>query len=35
MGAMIDFKRPDGSACKGYLADAGSGGIVVIRVVRG
>jgi len=33
MGSMIDFKRPDGSACKGYLADAGSGkpGIVVIQ----
>ena len=33
MGSMIDFKRPDGSSCKGYLADAGSGkpGIVVIQ----
>ena len=33
MGSMIDFKRPDGSACKGYLAEAGSGkpGIVVIQ----
>jgi carboxymethylenebutenolidase len=33
MGGMIDFKRPDGSACKGYLAEAGNGkpGIVVIQ----
>ena len=33
MGSMIDFKRPDGSGCKGYLADAGGGrpGIVVIQ----
>ncbi len=33
MGGMIDFKRPDGSACKGYLAEAGVGkpGIVVIQ----
>ena len=33
MGSMIDFKRPDGSSCKGYLADAGSGkpGVVVIQ----
>jgi len=33
MGATIDFKRPDGSACKGYLAEAGNGkpGIVVIQ----
>jgi carboxymethylenebutenolidase len=33
MGSMIDFKRPDGSACKGYLAEAGKGkpGIVVIQ----
>jgi carboxymethylenebutenolidase len=33
MGSMIDFKRPDGSTCKGYLAEAGSGkpGIVVIQ----
>ena len=23
MGSMIDFKRPDGSTCKGYLAEAG------------
>ncbi|MCX7360734.1 MAG: dienelactone hydrolase family protein, partial [Alphaproteobacteria bacterium] len=23
MGSMIDFKRPDGSSCKGYLAEAG------------
>jgi hypothetical protein len=22
MGSMIDFKRPDGGTCKGYLADA-------------
>ena len=31
--AMIDFKRPDGSTCKGYLAEAGKGkpGIVVIQ----
>lgn len=30
---MIDFKRPDGSTCKGYLAEAGKGkpGIVVIQ----
>ena len=33
MGSMIDFKRPDGSSCKGYLAEAGRGkpGIVVIQ----
>lgn len=33
MGSMIDFKRPDGSACRGYLAEAGKGkpGIVVIQ----
>ncbi len=33
MGSMIDFKRPDGSTCKGYLAVAGQGrpGIVVIQ----
>jgi carboxymethylenebutenolidase len=31
--AMIDFKRPDGSTCRGYLAEAGKGkpGIVVIQ----
>ena len=33
MGSMIDFKRPDGSSCKGYVAEAGKGkpGIVVIQ----
>src|SRR5262249_43154602 len=33
MGSMIDIKRPDGSSCKGYLAEAGQGkpGIVVIQ----
>ena len=33
MGSMIDFKRPDGSACKGYLAESGKGkpAIVVIQ----
>ena len=33
MGSMIDFKRPDGSSCRGYLAEAGGGkpGIVVIQ----
>ena len=33
MGSMIDFKRPDGSTCKGYLAEAGAGkpGIIVIQ----
>ena len=38
MGNLIDFKRPDGSTCKGYLAEAGpsSGtggkpGIVVLQ----
>nr|UXE45115.1 hypothetical protein Hi04_10k_c4321_00014 [uncultured bacterium] len=33
MGKMIDFKRPDGTTCKGYLAEAGQGkpGIVVIQ----
>src|SRR5215813_6547253 len=33
MGSMIDFKRPDGGTCKGYLAQAGQGkpGIVVIQ----
>ena len=25
MGRMIDFKRPDGSSCKGYGAEAGTG----------
>lgn len=31
--AIIEFKRPDGSACRGYLAEAGKGkpGIVVIQ----
>ena len=35
MGSMIDFKRPDGSGCKGYLAEAGRGkpGVVVIQRV--
>jgi carboxymethylenebutenolidase len=30
---MIEFKRPDGSACRGYLANAGQGapGVVVIQ----
>lgn len=33
MGSMIDFKRPDGSTCRGYMAEAGRGkpGIVVIQ----
>jgi carboxymethylenebutenolidase len=33
MGQMIDFKRPDGSACRGWLASAGQGrpGVVVIQ----
>ncbi|MCW5774258.1 MAG: dienelactone hydrolase family protein, partial [Rhodospirillaceae bacterium] len=33
MGAMIEFARPDGGKCKGYLAEAGKGkpGIVVIQ----
>lgn len=33
MGSMIDFKRPDGSTCKGYLAEAGQGkpAVVVIQ----
>lgn len=33
MGHMIDFKRPDGSSCRGYLATAGQGrpGVVVIQ----
>jgi carboxymethylenebutenolidase len=33
MGQMIEFKRPDGGACRGYLADAGPGrpGVVVIQ----
>ena len=33
MGSMIDFKRPDGSTCKGYFAEAGKDkpGIVVIQ----
>ena len=37
MGSMIDFKRPDGRSCKGYVAEAGQGksggkpGIVVIQ----
>ena len=33
MGAMIDIKRPDGGALRGYLAEAGRGkpGIVVIQ----
>ena len=31
--AMIEFKRPDGSPCRGYLAEAGRGqpGVVVIQ----
>jgi carboxymethylenebutenolidase len=33
MGTMIDFKRPDGSTCKGYLAEAGKDkpGLIVIQ----
>ena len=33
MGQIIEFKRPDGSACRGYLATAGQGrpGVVVIQ----
>ena len=33
MGSMIDFKRPDGSTCKGYLSEAGKGkpGIIVLQ----
>lgn len=33
MGNMIEFKRPDGSACRGWLATAGQGrpGVVVIQ----
>lgn len=33
MGHMIDFKRPDGSLCRGYLAEAGKGkpSVVVIQ----
>ena len=25
MGQMIEFERPDGSACRGYLTNAGQG----------
>lgn len=33
MSSMIDFKRPDGSTCKGYLSEAGKGkpGIIVLQ----
>lgn len=33
MGHLIDFQRPDGSPCRGYLAEAGKGrpGIAVIQ----
>jgi len=33
MGQMIDFKRPDGSTCRGYLASAGAGrpSVIVIQ----
>lgn len=33
MGQLIDFKRPDNTSCRGYLADAGRGrpGVVVIQ----
>ncbi len=33
MGQMIDFKRPDGSTCRGYLAGAGAGrpSVIVIQ----
>ena len=33
MGSMIDFKRPDGSSCKGYLSESGKGkpGIIVLQ----
>lgn len=33
MGQMIDFARPDGSKCRGFLAEAGKGrpGVVVIQ----
>jgi carboxymethylenebutenolidase len=30
MGTMIEFSRPDGSRCRGYLADAGKGSPAVI-----
>jgi len=33
MGQMIDFKRPDGTTCRGWLAEAGKGkpGVIVIQ----
>lgn len=33
MGQMIEFKRPDGSTCRGWLSEAGKGkpGVVVIQ----
>ena len=33
MGQMIDFARPDGSTCRGYLASAGAGrpSVIVIQ----
>ena len=33
MGQMIEFERPDGGRCRGYLASAGAGrpGVVVIQ----
>jgi carboxymethylenebutenolidase len=33
MGQMIEYARPDGGRCRGYLADAGAGrpGVVVIQ----
>ena len=33
MGALIDFKRPDGTNCKGWYAEAGKGkpGVIVIQ----
>lgn len=33
MGQIIEFKRPDGNTCRGYLANAGQGrpGVVVIQ----
>ena len=34
MGSMIDFKRPDGSTCKGYLAEAGKDKPGVVEVIE-
>ena len=34
MGSMIDFKRPDGSTCKGYVAEAALDKLCLDHIAR-